>query len=208
MANSKLVQEITQADLPLELADKLVLEELKQRDPVYIKARQLKSFTGVAIAEDFAGCEGVVLLDDKKGALAHNRTTDDPDKFLTGKMPVQKKGEKITLTHSGLSPGEAMKYVGVYKGTVENPVEIFGDTQKVLAIHVYHRGRHSWGERMMRDALESIGIGNIVHIPMRAKKLGKIYWRHIAVDVPDRAVYVFPTDFENGIKYRIVDDRK
>lgn len=178
MSNIELIRAITEADLPLELVDWKVFEQLKAREHTYVGARELKSAHDLLISESFARCQGVSLLNSSRdtGALAHSYSTHDPYYTLTGKW-------------SG----------GEYH--LEDPRAIFDDLSEVSAVHIYHEERYVWPERWIEGALGGIGIKNVVHIPIKSKEVGRVFWRHMVQDVKDGFVYVFPTDFNIGIKY-------
>ena len=178
MSNIDLVRAITDAKLPLELVDEKLLEQLKARKHTYVGARQLKSGPDLLISEGFARCQGISFLNGKDiGALAHNYSTHDPYYALTGAWTG-----------------------GEYH--LEDPRAIFRDLGEVLAVHVYHEGCHSWPQCWVEGALERIGITNVVHIPIKSKEPGKVFWRDIVQDVKEGSVYVFPRDFGCGIKYQ------
>ena len=174
----ELIKTITDANILLELVDKSELARLKNQEYVYVHPKQLKSSAGIIISEDFARCQGVCFLDNKLsvGALAHNFPAHDPYNTLTGAWTG---GEYI----------------------LEDPKQIFKDMSIVLAVHVYHANNYSWPERWIEGALATVGIQRVVHIPINSKYGGN-FLRDIALDVKDNSVYVFPSDFDVGIKYQ------
>ncbi|MBW2970314.1 hypothetical protein KY309_00010 [Candidatus Woesearchaeota archaeon] len=179
MSDKKLVQAITDADLPLELVDISLFDSLKTRRFVNVKPRMLKSSNNLLVSEYFSKCQGVCFVDDYRrvGAIAHNIPSEDPNYTLTGRW-------------SGSDPN------------LEDPRIIFDDMTKVMAVHVYHEWKHEWPEVWVEGALQRIGIERVVHIPIKSKTRQMKFWRHIVHDVKDSSVYVFPVDFENGIRFR------
>lgn len=178
MQDTKLIRAMTDAVVPLEVVDREVLTQLKAQNPIYVSPRQLRSSHGVLISENFARCQGVSFLDDGRevGALAHNYSTHDPYYTLTGKWA----GSEHHL---------------------EDPRSVFDDLTRVLAVHVYHIHRYEWPESWIEGALANLGVKRVVHIPIKPKESGRVFWRHIAQDVRDGSVYIFPTDFDIGVKY-------
>lgn len=179
MPNIELIKAITDADLPLELADKSILTELKLKKPTYVEARALRSSREVLISENFARCQGIVFLNNCReiGALAHNHPSQDPHYTLTGAWT----GGQQHL---------------------EDPKKIFSDLSKVSAVHMYHESTYDYPERWINGALNKIGIEQIIHIPIKSKKPGQVFWRDMALDVKDGSVYIFQTEFDYGIKYQ------
>lgn len=169
------IRAITDADVSLAVVEPSVFDALKKRNPVYVAPRQLKYSAGVLISKNFIQCQGVGFVDGtgERGALAHNYSSDDPAYFLTGKC----KSENI-----------------------EDPTEIFPDRSRVTAIHVYRRYRYNWSEQGIEDALRSIGIERIIHIPIHGRWK---FYQHIALDVRERRLYVFPTDLDYGICFKV-----
>ncbi len=178
MSDQKVIRAVTEAKLSLELVDGEVFEQLKARKHTYVGTRGLRSSNELLISEGFARCQGVSFLNGSGdiGALAHNYSTHDPYDSLTGAWTG-----------------------GEYH--LEDPRVIFGDVSKVIAVHMYHKQSYEWPESWIEGALGKIGIGKVVHIPIKSKKAGRVFWRHMALDVKEGSVYVFPTDFDVGIKY-------
>ncbi len=176
MSDLDLIRRITGADLPLELIAGNRFEDFKKEKPKYVGPRELRSSKGILISENFARCQGISFLDDERqiGALAHNYSTHNPFYFLTGQWS---------------------------RRDIENPKKIFRNMKRVLAVHVYHEGNYEWPEVWITDALKRTGIERIIHIPIKSEKPGKRFWRDMVQDVREGSIYVFPTDFEFGIKY-------
>jgi hypothetical protein len=182
MQNNKLIRTITEANLPLELVAKEEFDNFKAKKHTYVAPMELRSSKGILISENFSRCQGIVLFDYKAkvGALAHNYSENDPYDTLTGAWT----GEIFHL---------------------EDPKATFSDTSRVLAVHVYHEYAHDYPERWIEGALERVGIKNVIHIPIKSKEAHRIQWRHVVHDVKDGSVYIFPTDFDKGIKYHLND---
>ncbi len=181
MQNHKLIREITEANLPLELVARETFEQFKAKKHVYVAPRELRSSKDILISENFSRCQGISFFDNSRkiGALAHNYSEHDPYNILTGAWTG-----------------------GVFH--LENPKAIFSDIMsQVSAVHIYHADAHNYPERWIEGALGRVGITNIVHVPIKSKKVSIIQWRHIVQDVKDGSVYIFPTDFDKGIKYRL-----
>jgi len=174
------IRALTDADVPLGLVYDRSFDDFKAQQPTWVSARQLKSSKGILISDGFSRCQGVSFLDKRLevGAIAHNHPRDDPYYTLTGKWSE-------------------------YEKRFEDPKKIFEDMNKVVAVHVYHEGRYSWPERCIEKALKRTGIERVVHIPIKSKESGRVFWRCMAQDVKKGEVYIFPTDFNYGLCYKL-----
>ncbi len=169
------IKAVTDADLPIEIVEKSYLDYLKTQNPTYVSTRQLRSSNGIIISENFARCQGITFLDNAQGigALLHNYSLNDPYYTIKGQW----------------SNGE----------NIEDPQKIFNCMNRVTAVHVYDKSSYEWPENCVTAPLIDIGIEKIFHVPIKSKN-GRNYWRDIALDVKEGFVYVFPTDFDYGIK--------
>ncbi|MBI5065626.1 hypothetical protein HZA97_05300 [Candidatus Woesearchaeota archaeon] len=179
MTNNQKIRKITEADVPLELVTGKLFEKLRKREHTDVCSFESRSSEGILISEGFSRCQGVCFLDPERevGLLAHNRPEYDPYNFLTGKW-----------VSNDLC--------------IEDPRKVFADLSRIVVVHIYHEHNHSWPENWISGALEGIGINKIIHIPIKSNKEDS-YWRHIVQDVREGSVYVFPTDFNYGIKYTL-----
>ncbi len=177
MTQDDLVSMITEAALPFEIVDISLYDHLRQQQPTFVNPRTFKSGSKLLISDSFSRCQGVALYDrqNSKGALAHNFPTQNPYYFLTGKWAST-------------------------EDQIEDPLRIFPDPKRVQAFHVFHQARYTWPESWIAGALETIGITNVQHIPIKSREPGKVFWRHCALDVAEKSFYVFPTDFEYGLR--------
>ncbi len=180
MSSQDLIKKITDAEFPLDLVEKCLFEKLRKRNHIQVNSKQLKSSREMLISENFALCQGVSFIDInfQIGALAHNHPDNDPYYTLTGAWT----GGELCL---------------------EDPKKIFGNMNQILAVHVYSSAGCQWPEVCIKEALRKAGIEKVVHIPIKSSKPNKIYWRHMVHDVKNGSVYVFPTDFDYGIKYSL-----
>jgi len=177
MSDYDLIRRITDADVPLEIVGWDTWEHLRAHNPTWVSQGQLRSSEGLLVSEGFSRCQGVCFLDEGiVGALAHNRPEDRPGNLLTGKWST-------------------------YNPRIEDPKKVFEKTKNVKAVHIYHKYDCSWPESWIDNALEEIGITNVVHIPILPMKPGTYFWNHLAEDVKNSSVYIFPTDFKVGLKY-------
>lgn len=183
MGDENLIRKITESDLPLTLAEKEKWNYfLEIPGRVFVGSGELKSSNRALLSDRFSGCQGVAFLGDTyEGALAHNTPAYDPYYFLTGRWSSH------------------------MRDFVEDPKEIFHNLSKVSAVHVRHKGRYAWPDSRVEGPLEDIGVGRVVHIPIKSKIPGKDYWRDMVVDVNEKSVYVFPKDHEYGICLRLND---
>ena len=174
------IKAITDADIPLCDASRDVFQYLKTQNHTYVSPKQLKSSRGILISEGFARCQGVGFLDKRYriGALAHNHPSYNPFYFLTGEWSM-------------------------YGKDLEDPRKIFRDRDSVVAVHVYHEEMYEFPESWIERALDRVGVKRVVHIPIKSKKPGMTFWRHIAQDVKSDSLYVFPTDFDYGICFNL-----
>lgn len=184
MTNNQKIRKITEADVPLEVVAGNVFAQLRKQKHTDVCSFESMSSTGILISEGFSRCQGVCFLDPARevGLLAHNRPEYNPYNFLTGKWASN-------------------------DPHIEDPKKVFADLSsndlsRVVAVHVYHKHNHSWPESWINGALEGIGINKVIHLPIKSNKEDS-FWRHIVQDVREGSVYVFPTDFNYGIKYTL-----
>ncbi len=178
MSKDDLIRAITESGFPQEVVPRAVFAELKAQPHTSVPPGELRSSNGLLISENYYSCQGIAFLDDMGlvGALAHNYPTSDPCLSLTGEWP---NGE--------IHP--------------EDPKEIFKDLEQVMAVHVYHVDNHEFPPWRIKEALQKVGIECVVHIPIKARQSNNVVWRDIVVDVRDRSLYIFPVDFDYGIKF-------
>jgi len=178
MSKIDLIRAITESGFPQEVVSKAVFAELKAHPHTSVPPGELRSSNGLLISENYYSCQGIAFLHDMGlvGALAHNYPTSDPCLSLTGEWP-----------HDDIHP--------------EDPNEIFKDLDHVMAVHVYHVNNHQFPPFRINEAMSKIGIERVVHIPIKARQSNNVSWRDIVVDVKDRSLYIFPVDFDYGIKF-------
>jgi len=180
------IRAVTDAGLRFDVVGKECLARLKAQKPTDVFQEELRSSRDVLLSEGFYNCQGIALYDCESGvgALAHNYSSSypssDPCIFLTGKR----------------------KDAGV-----EDPHGIFHNMDRTVAIHVYHVGWHVWSDLRVEEALRSIGIVKINHVPIKpkARKMSyeKIADRDIALDSRNGMLYIFPRDFGYGISLKV-----
>jgi hypothetical protein len=182
MVHTKLITKLTEADLPLQAIELSFLDQLKSKPHTYVHTMDLKSSSQLLISENFARCQGISFFSPKKtiGALAHHYPAFDPYNTLTGKW----------------TGGEHH---------LEDPKAVFDDLSQITAVHTYHIENHRWPEQWIEGALATLGITKVIHIPIKSRMQGGAEWRHVAQDVKEGSLYIFPTDFDFGIKYKALE---
>jgi|GEM_PF-5701387 len=179
MNDSERIKSMTDSKIPLELAGLELLAQIRIRPHTFVAPRELKSSKGVLLSDNFSRCQGISFVEPngRVGALAHNFSLHDPYNTLTGAWTG-----------------------GDYD--LEDPKKIFGNLGEVVAVHMYHKERHDWPEVWVGRALKSIGVGKVIHIPIRSKGSEEINPRSMVHDVEKGAVHIFSQDHGFGITYR------
>jgi len=174
MGNNALIKAVTDVDLPFEITEPSVLNEIIAKKPSVVSERQLVSSEEILISYKFANCQAIALLGNRIGALAHNVSGDNPQNSLTGERTNKEERR-------------------------EDPRIIFPNRNNTLAFHIYLINNYQWSEQIINEALKQIRINHIYHLPIKSRVENHPTLRNVALDVPQRKLYIFPIDFDYGI---------
>jgi hypothetical protein len=173
------IKQITPSSLEFALVEKSQQEDLKKRDVAGVPSRFFLSSRDILMGYGFSRCQAVVLLNplEEFGAMLHNHPQDCPSAYIEGH---RKEKDKAI-----------------------NPREEFEDLSRVKAFHIYHEENHSYPTSWVERPLTEIGVKSVSHIPILSSVPGKNYWMDVVLDVKNKRLYVFPTDFDNGIMLKL-----